>query len=238
MVNSIRNITLNSLISIILKFLLIILFPYLIYLKQYLFALSALIAIMLSLIPAILKRNYNINLPWGIDFLITLVLYLHTAGLTFKFYKTVFYYDIITHILGTIVIALLGFIMIYTLYFTKKIHLSIPLIGFFTIIFAIAVGALWEIGEFAIDSALGTNAQISNSDTMSDLIFDSLAGIFTSIVAMYYVKTTPENKLSEMIHPFNMLLNIKNKNKFERLSALDNEGHSKDNNGNEKNKLV
>src|SRR3989344_2360704 len=144
-----RELTLNSFISILLKFLLIILFPYLIYIRQYLFAVSALVAIILSLIPSILKRNYNINMPWGIDFLITFALYLHTAGLTFRWYKTVFYYDIITHVMGTIVVALIGFIIVYTLHFTRKVRLSIPLIGFFTVIFAVAVGALWEIGEFS-----------------------------------------------------------------------------------------
>lgn len=219
MLKALKELTLNSLISIALKLSLIGLFPYLIYIKHYLFAFSALIAILLSLIPALLKRNYNINLPWGIDFLITFVLYIHTFGLTFKLYKTVFYYDIIMHLLGTVVIALLGFIIVYTLHFTKKVRLTILLIGFFTVIFAIGVGALWEIGEFAIDQFLGTQAQIDNFDTMGDLIYDTIAALITAFVGMLYVKYTPEHKLSEIIHPFDMLLSIKDKKRFEKLSS-------------------
>ncbi|MBS3108848.1 hypothetical protein J4409_03165 [Candidatus Woesearchaeota archaeon] len=227
MFKSLKDITLNSLLSIILKIALIILFPYLIYKQQYLFALSALIAIILSLIPAMLKRNYNINLPWGIDFLITFALYLHTLGLTFKWYKTIPYYDILTHVLGTVVIALLGFIIVYTLHFTRKVRLSIPLIGLFTVVFAIAVGSLWEIGEFATDKLLGTEAQRGNFDTMKDLIFDTLAGIVTAIAAMFYVRYAPKYKLSEIIHPFDMLLSIKNKKRFSKLVLFGNGVYSK-----------
>lgn len=217
MIKFIREITLNSVLSFALNFMLIILIPYLIYIKQYLFAVSALIAAILSLIPAILKRNYNINMHWRISFLITLALYLHTVGLSFRLYSKIFYYDIIMHILGSIVIALLGFIIVYTMHFTRKVRLSIPLIGIFTVIFALAVGALWEIGEFAIDQFLGTRAQPSNFDTMTDLIYDALAGIATAVAAMFYVNNTSETKLSELIHPFDMLLNIKDKKRFEIL---------------------
>ncbi len=38
---------------------------------------------------------------------------------------------------------------------------------------ALAVGAAWEIGEFASDSWLGTATQAGNSDTVMDLVFDA-----------------------------------------------------------------
>jgi len=229
MIKFIREITLNSVLSFTLNFMLVILVPYLIYINQYLFAVSALIAAILSFIPAILKRNYNINMNWKISFLITLALYLHTVGLSFRLYNNVFYYDIIMHILGSIVIALLGFIIVYTMHFTKKVRLSIPLIGLFTIIFAIAVGALWEIGEFAIDQFFGMHAQPSNFDTMTDLIYDTIAGISTAIAAMFYVNNTTETKLSELIHPFDMLLSIKDKERFEGLKKKGNQIYSENN---------
>ncbi|MGC4122566.1 MAG: hypothetical protein QM765_49945 [Myxococcales bacterium] len=38
---------------------------------------------------------------------------------------------------------------------------------------ALAVGAAWEIGEFACDSWLGSATQAGNTDTMLDLVFDA-----------------------------------------------------------------
>ncbi len=42
---------------------------------------------------------------------------------------------------------------------------------------ALAAGALWEIGEYASDSLLGTFTQAGNDDTMRDLIFDLAGGL-------------------------------------------------------------
>ncbi|MBS3095784.1 hypothetical protein J4231_03830 [Candidatus Woesearchaeota archaeon] len=219
MLKYLKEITLNSIISFSLNFMLIILVPYLMYAKQYLLALSALAAVIISLTPAILRRNYNINMPLGISFLVTLVLYLHTIGISFRLYSRLPYYDVTLHIIGSMVVALLGFAIVYTMHFTKKVSLSIPLIGLFTVIFALAVGALWEVGEFAADQFLGTHAQPDNFDTMTDMIYDTVAGIITAIAAMFYVNNTPKTKLSEIIHPFDMLLSIKNKERFDKLSV-------------------
>ncbi len=46
------------------------------------------------------------------------------------------------HFFGSAIVAVLAFITVYTLNF---------MIGFFTFVFAIAIGALWEIGEFFCD---------------------------------------------------------------------------------------
>lgn len=181
-------IRLNALISFIIKLLLFLLLPYLIYRRNYLVAFSALIAILISVSPAIIKRNYNVAIPWSLDLLIALVLYLHTAGLAFDIYDKIVYWDVITHVLGTIIIAVIAFIGAYTLNFSGKVKLSIKMIGFFTFIFALAMGAIWEIGEFAIDQLIGTHSQDSLQDTMWDLIFDALAGGITAILGMIYSK--------------------------------------------------
>lgn len=55
------------------------------------------------------------------------------------------------HFFGSAIVAVLAFITVYTLNFIKKIKLNFFMIGFFTFVFAIAIGALWEIGEFFCD---------------------------------------------------------------------------------------
>ena len=48
---------------------------------------------------------------------------------------------------------------------------------------ALAVGACWELGEYAADVWLGTATQAGNSDTMLDLIYDFL-GALGALLAM------------------------------------------------------
>ena len=106
----------------------------------------------------------------------------------------------VLHIYGTMLIALLGFMFVYTLYYTGKIKLSLRMIAVFTFLFAMAVGGLWEIAEFSTDRVLGTNAQMDSlADTMGDLIFDGVGGILVAFLGMWYVRKTPEKRINQHI---------------------------------------
>ena len=60
--------------------------------------------------------------------------------------------------------------------------------AFMVIIFAMAMGATWEIIEFSMDTFLGTNEQFDGlRGTMLDLIFDAIAGILTAIIGVYLI---------------------------------------------------
>ena len=100
------------------------------------------------------------------------------------------------HYLGTAIIAFLSYIIIYTLNLTKEVKLSPFMIGLFTIVFALALGAVWEIGEFASDTYFGTHDQGDGRDplidTMYDLIWDGVAGLFIAIVGAAWLEGYPE----------------------------------------------
>ncbi len=187
-------------ITLILKLLLTSIFPYLIYIKDYTMALATLIAIFITLLPFFLKRTYKINVPWLFDFLIVLALYMHTGGVVFRWYETYPFWDIILHLLGPAIIALLGFSIVYILYFIKKINLSIPMIALFAFMFSLGISTLWEIGEFTTDSLIGTNSQPSLEDTNWDLIFNTLSAFIVSLLGMIYVRFTPEKKVQHYIY--------------------------------------
>jgi len=195
----IRKLRLNTVISLLLKLLLIAILPLMIIKGEYLLAVLAIVAILLSLSPIILKKKANVNLPWIVDFLITLALYLHMGGLVFGWYNKFAVWDVLTHLLGTTVIALLGFLFVFTLYYSGRIHLGIRLIGFFTFIFAMAIGGLWEIAEYSTDAILGTNSQPTLRDTIWDLIWDAAAGLVVAGLGMLYAKYTPEDKIKESV---------------------------------------
>ncbi len=184
-----RYLTLSTVLSWTMKFLLMGLFAYYIYIGDYLFSLAPLLAIVLSLLPNIVERSYHIHLPFEVDLLVTLALFLHIfLGEGFMFYEKLPYFDDFLHVYGTAVISLLAFMSVYTMHYIKKIRLSIPLIGFFTVIFAMAMGACWEMAEYVIDKFLGGTMQNGLSDTMLDLMHDLLGGSLVAIIGMIYVK--------------------------------------------------
>ena len=139
------------------------------------------------------------TLPWIVEMLIALALFLHVAGVTFHWYERIPYYDKVLHVNGTAIIALLGFMIVFTLYYTKQIDVSLKMIGIFIFFFAVAVGALWEIAEFTSDQALGTHSQPDNYDTMTDIISDVLGAAIISILGVWYVKNAPEERIRRLV---------------------------------------
>jgi hypothetical protein len=62
--------------------------------------------------------------------------------------------------------------------------------GIFTVTMAlgVAVGAIWEIFEYTSDSVFGSNLQLSNRDTVGDLIADTLGSATGGILLVAWTK--------------------------------------------------
>ena len=74
------------------------------------------------------------------------------------------------------------------LYQDKKFKASPILIVIFGFSFAVAIGSIWEIFEFTMDSILGFNMQKSGLiDTMSDLIVDAIGAAVAAFVGYFYL---------------------------------------------------
>ena len=192
----------DTIVSWVLKALLIITLPLSLWNRQYMLAFAAVLAIVLSFIPALLARNYNVTLPWMTEALITLALYLHIGGLVFDWYDKIYFWDKIAHFIGTATIALLGFMTVFVLHYTKKINVSIPMIGLFTFVFAVTMGVFWELGEFSYDLVFGTSSQRNLFDTNLDLFFNMLGGFITAGLGMWYLENSPEKKLRKQVARF------------------------------------
>lgn len=57
-----------------------------------------------------------------------------------------------------------------------------------TLFIGTSIGVWWEIAEFISDHLFGTHLQLGNSDTMGDLIADSLGSLFGGIVLVFLSK--------------------------------------------------
>ena len=87
-------------------------------------------------------------------------------------------------ILGNIGYALVSYLNSST---NVDLNLSPTFVALFTFCFALAIGALWEIYEFAMDSFFGLNMQRTGlDDTMKDLILDTLGAMLFSVLGYYH----------------------------------------------------
>src|SRR5690606_30887329 len=89
-------------------------------------------------------------------------------------------------------LGILGFLLVYVLNEKEEIGLDMKpgFVALFAFVFAVALGALWEIFEFAMDSAFGLNMQKSGLvDTMWDLIVDTAGALVMAVLGYGYLRT-------------------------------------------------
>ena len=158
---------------------------------------GCIIGIILSFIPSILHKNFNITLPWILDTLIAFALFLHIGGVVLNVYHTIPYYDSLTHFVSAILVAFLAFVSIYILdKYWKGLHMNKYAMAFIVIIFTMAMGVIWEFFEWATDILFQTHEQWGLEDTMKDLFIDTIAGIFIAIVGVNLIKKGKFQKIT------------------------------------------
>lgn len=167
---------------------------------EYFLGFSASIAFLLTMTPTLVTRNTRLCLPWEVNLLIVLSLYLHVMGHVGDYYILLApYYDKLTHFVSSVTIAILAFFVAILVEQHGDIRLTNPAVLTFIVTLTLAAGATWEIGEFTADQVFGTNLQQGNTDTMVDLIID-LAGAM--IVAAFAAVALARTDRSQFIRLF------------------------------------
>ncbi|MFO8077836.1 MAG: hypothetical protein R6U21_04265 [Thermoplasmatota archaeon] len=146
-------------------------------------------ALFLSLIPTILKNNYEIHLPLILDILITLALFLHIGGVLLHAYSAIPHYDTLTHFVSSFIIAFLSFVSIYILdEFWDGLRMDKYAIAFNVVILTVALGVIWELAEWSSDLLFGTYEQWGYNDTIKDLFVDMIAGLVMAVIGLLLMK--------------------------------------------------
>lgn len=114
-----------------------------------------------------------------------------------SYYDRIWWWDIALHSTSGLLMGILGFLLVYVLNASEKITFSMTprFIAFFAFMFAVAVGALWEIFEFSMDSIFGTRMQKAMfddpsglTDTMWDMIVNTIGAALISALGWWYMK--------------------------------------------------
>ena len=97
-------------------------------------------------------------------------------------------------------LGILGFLLVYVLNERDDVdmHMQPRFVALFAFIFAIGMGAIWEIFEFIMDQSFGLNMQKSGLvDTMWDLIIDTVGAMFIALVGWSYLSKAGSSSFLE-----------------------------------------
>jgi uncharacterized membrane protein YjdF len=147
----------------------------------------------------VIGKLARIEIPLPLEIFSVLFIYASLfLGELKNYYAAYWWWDVLLHMSSGLAFGIIGFIILYVIYKTEKIKASPKIIAMFSFAFALAIGALWEIVEFTIDSVFGPTSNhvfmqtVVNGcglvDTMKDLIDDSIGALFSSIMGYLYLK--------------------------------------------------
>ncbi len=156
----------------------------------------------LTFVPYVAADRLDIRFPWFVYFLISLALWIHIAGYVQGWYVTLYpYYDKIAHLVSGISVALIGFLGVIFLERYWRMCLTPLFVAGFTVIFGLALGAIWEIYEFLVDQIFGGSLagpmQNDLGDTMLDMIFVLIGSVGVALVGIAYFHSHRKSELAD-----------------------------------------
>lgn len=175
-----------------------------------LFVVSLLIIVLF--IPIIFRNKLQVEIP--AEFHFAAVIFTFAAlylGEVQQFYQRVWWWDIALHASAGLLMGILGFLLIYILNESRRIeiHLTPAFIAFFAFTFAVTIGTVWEIFEFAMDQIFSLNMQkpmLGDSsgltDTMWDMIVNAIGATIISLMGWWYLKMERDFFVRDWIKKF------------------------------------
>lgn len=162
---------------------------------------------LLTLFPLFFRTRLHVYIPpefelLAIGFLFAALFLGEVRG----YYTRFWWWDIVLHTTSGFLLGIIGFLLAHILNEQEKIDVNMHpgFVALFAFFFAVGMGAIWEIGEFTMDQLFNTNMQKSMlgddsglTDTMWDLIVDTLGAIVISVLGYGYLTTAGNNSFLE-----------------------------------------
>lgn len=148
---------------------------------------NGLVALLITLTPAVLERNYRIPLdPW-LGLWITTAVLLHTMG-SAGLYARIGWWDHLTHAMSASLVAGIGYTFARAVdLHSDRIHLPRKFAFVYILIFVMAFGVIWELFEFGLDVLADETgmvmplAQHGIDDTIRDMMFNTLGAFIVAV---------------------------------------------------------
>lgn len=166
----------------------------------------------ITLAPVVLRHRLPIRIP--AEFQILTVIFVFAAlflGEVRSWYERIWWWDIGMHASSGLLLGILGFLLVYALNQNERVALQMQprFVALFAFLFAVAVGAGWEMFEFTMDRLFGANMQkpmlgdpSGLTDTMWDLIVDTIGAFVISGFGWRYMRRGERSFIEAWIHKF------------------------------------
>lgn len=163
----------------------------------------------LTVIPAFVFRRFRIFIPPEFQLVAAAFVYLSLyLGSAKDFYYHFWWWDIVLHTGSGFLLGIVGFLVMFLLNQTDRLPAGIrpAFLCFFGVTFAVFLGVLWEIFEFASDWLFPfSNMQSIETgvdDTMHDLIVDTVGAIIVGLMGWGYFKTGKYSFIADGVRKF------------------------------------
>jgi uncharacterized membrane protein YjdF len=156
------------------------------------------IGLFVTLLPALLERNYDIPLdPW-LGVWITVAVFLHTIG-SAGFYARVWWWDHLTHSLSASLVAGAGYTTLRAVdLHSEAIRIPTRFAFIFILVVVLAFGVVWELFEFGLDLLADETgvtmplAQHGLDDTVLDMTYNTLGALVVAIFGQAHLPGVAE----------------------------------------------
>jgi hypothetical protein len=161
-------------------------------------------ALVLTILPALFVSRFSIRLP--MSFLAAISIFVFCTlflGEVYDFYERYWWWDILLHGMSAVAFGLIGFLFVFYMFEGDRYAAPPIAVAFTAFCFAVTIGTLWEIFEFAMDQAFGLNMQKSGLvDTMGDLIVDMIGATIGAASGFLFLKGRERGGLNGLIAEF------------------------------------
>lgn len=141
------------------------------------------LALAVTLLPALLCREYGYSMDVGLGLWITVAVFLHVMG-SLGLYSWFSWYDEITHTISATVIAGTGYAVLRAFEcHSDEIDVSSDFRAVFIVVFVLAFGVIWEVFEFAsvqVSHVIGVGSPVTVygiDDIVTDMIFNTVGAV-------------------------------------------------------------
>ena len=157
--------------------------------------------IVVTFLPLILSRRFAVIIPPEFEVLAVVFIYASLfLGEVRGYYVRFWWWDGVLHAGSGFLLGILGFLLVYVLNERDDVdlHMQPRFVALFAFMFAVGMGAIWEIFEFVMDQSFGLNMQKSGLvDTMWDLIIDTVGAMIISLFGWSYLSKAGSSSFLE-----------------------------------------
>jgi H+/Cl- antiporter ClcA len=157
------------------------------------------IAVMAGILaPELVRRKLSVQIPSEIQIVATLFVFATLfLGEVRDYYERIWWWDLALHTTAGLLLGLLGFLIVYALNESREVQVRMrpSFVALFAFVFAMAIGTIWEIFEFAMDQLFNLTMQKPTArdpsgltDTMWDMIVNALGAAVVSFAGWRYMR--------------------------------------------------